>query len=279
MIDLASARRFELSPGETAWPTVALFLGALSLQCLAAYLSISGSLSITAAVLASSWCAYAQFTVLHDAAHWSLSKRPWLNESLGAAAALVLFAPFGALRRNHLHHHAHTNDPAEDPDFWVAGENALSIFLRCWTQFTRHYLCYFTKLSRRDTAYREALLTVALLAACVAAAIYHGRALDLALYWFIPSQVASAALAFSFDYWPHRPHRNQGRLRDTAVIAPRGFDWLFLNQNIHLIHHLFPTIPWYRYRAAFTRLEPGIRAEGGIIWDFSTALRQLRPGG
>jgi beta-carotene hydroxylase len=108
---------------------------------------------------------------------------------------------------------------------------------------------------------------VALIVAAFAAAARLGFVSTLLVYWLLPAQLAGAALGFLFDYWPHRPHTGRGRLKDTAAIMPRYLDPIFLAQNIHLLHHLFPTVPWYRYRSAFLAIEPGVRAEGGLIWD------------
>ena len=38
-----------------------------------------------------------------------------------------------------------------------------------------------------------------------------------------------------------------------------------MQQDRHLIHHLYPSIPWYRYRAAYRELLPLLRDEGAII--------------
>lgn len=265
MIDVKAARVHELSAGETAWPTIALCLGALALQIgSAVYLPLIPAILIGAA------CAYAQFTVAHDASHMSISKKAWVNLFWGYIATGVLFGPFEAFKRNHLHHHAHTNDPAEDPDFWVNGKNFLHTFWRCATLFWRHYFCYFAQLKRRDAVFVRTLLVVAAIAGLMTA--FPG---PLFWHWFLPSQIAGAALAFTFDYWPHRPHTGRGRLKDTASIDVRFFDPFFLNQNIHLLHHLFPTIPWYRYRPAWAAILPGVRSEGGLVWDLKTALRML----
>ena len=262
MIDVKIARRHELREGETAWPTIALCLAALALQVAAALYA-----PLWASVLVGSACAYAQFTVAHDATHGALSKREWLNTLFGYAATLVLFGPYEALKRNHLHHHAHTNDPKEDPDFWVSRPFLL---FRCLTQLARHYWCFFARPKRLDGSFWRSMATLAAMAVLLGS-----FPAPLFWHWFLPAQLGGAALAFSFDYWPHRPHTGRGRLKDTASIDVRWFDPLFLNQNIHLLHHLFPTIPWYRYRPAWTELLPQVRAAGGLVWDLRTALRML----
>jgi beta-carotene hydroxylase len=94
----------------------------------------------------------------------------------------------------------------------------------------------------------------------------------------LPAQLGVALLAVTFDYWPHRPHTVRGRLRDTANILPAWLDPFFLRQNLHAIHHLFPQLPWSRYREALAVLEPGLRRAGVPQWEFREALSKLTPG-
>jgi fatty acid desaturase len=277
-LDTRASRAFELSAGETAWPTVLLCLGALAVQGAATAAALSGALPVPVAVLANSACAYAQFTVVHDATHRTLSRRPWLNELFGAIATLAMCGPFEAMRRNHLHHHAHTNDPRQDPDYWTAGTTWAATLLRCLTTLEAHYWSYLTRLRRRDGVFARAVVTLALIGAAHAWAWRAGHLADLLLYWTLPAQLGVAGLAFTFDYWPHRPHTERGRGRDTANLLPVWLDPFFLRQNLHAVHHLNPQIPWYRYRAALEVLEPELRAAGVPQWGFREALSKLAPG-
>lgn len=275
---MSRVRAFELGEGETAWPTAALFLVALALQGASSAAGLSGLWPPGLSACVNAACAYTQFTVLHDALHKSVSRRPWLNEAFGYAATFVLCGPYAAIRRNHLHHHAHANDPREDPDFWVAGETWLSVVLRCLTMLQMHYWSYLTRLRRRDSAYAQSVLTIAAIVLLHAWAWRSGHLLDLVLYWTVPAQLAVAALALTFDYWPHRPHTGRGRFKDTANILPAWLDPFFLCQNLHAVHHLFPQLPWYRYREALGVIAAGLEREGVPQWGFREAVRQLKPG-
>lgn len=275
---MRSVRVFELGPGATAWPTVALCLCAAAVQAAASAALVVGLWPAWAVVTVNAACAYAQFTVLHDALHRSASRVTWLNELLGYAATLALCGPYAAIRRNHLHHHAHTNDPREDPDFWVAGATWLSVAWRCLTMLQMHYWSYLTRLRRRDSAFVQSVVTIVAILFAHAWAWRAGHLRDLLLCWTLPAQLAVAALALTFDYWPHRPHTARGRFRDTANLLPGWLDPFFLCQNLHAVHHLFPQLPWYRYREAHGVLDAGLREAGVPQWDFATALRKLRPG-
>ena len=69
-------------------------------------------------------------------------------------------------------------------------------------------------------------------------------------------------LAFAFDFLPHYPYDTNARYFDTRVTPGRVLNTLLLGQNYHLIHHLWTTIPWYRYRRAFGETRDALEARG-----------------
>ena len=52
------------------------------------------------------------------------------------------------------------------------------------------------------------------------------------------------------------------RLELTRARMTQIANLLLLGQNYHLIHHLWTTIPWYRYQDVYRELEPELRARG-----------------
>ena len=59
-----------------------------------------------------------------------------------------------------------------------------------------------------------------------------------------------ALLAFAFDYLPHRPHlipARADRFRATHIISGRWLTLPLCCQNYHLVHHLYPAVPFYGY--------------------------------
>ena len=211
-----------------AWPTLALLAVALGI-----WLAGLATCSIALTALGG----YLAFTPLHEAAHRSLARARWVNEVVGRIAAIPLLGPFPAVRYLHLEHHKHTNEPDRDPDHWSGRGPAWLLPLRWLTQDLNYYVVY----ARRPRPWRERieiLATVALLLAIASPT------------WLIGSRVAIGALAFLFDYLPHRPHvvtARQDRYRATAHRRGRALYALTLGQSMHLVHHLYPGIPFYRY--------------------------------
>lgn len=59
-------------------------------------------------------------TVIHDASHNSAHSNRVVNAILGHSSALMLGFAFPVFTRVHLQHHAHVNDPENDPDHFVS---------------------------------------------------------------------------------------------------------------------------------------------------------------
>jgi beta-carotene hydroxylase len=73
---------------------------------------------------------------------------------------------------------------------------------------------------------------------------------------------------YLFAYIVHRPHAQAGRYVDTSTIllpAPQ-LSWLWMFQNYHSIHHLFPRVPFYKYERLYTEIEDIMAAKGAPVY-------------
>jgi fatty acid desaturase len=52
---------------------------------------------------------------------------------------------------------------------------------------------------------------------------------------------------------------------NTRISLWRGGTFLLLQQNLHLMHHLWPSVPFYNYDRLFRALRPVLVAEGSRI--------------
>ena len=105
----------------------------------------------------------------------------------------------------------------------------------------------------------------------------------------LANRVASdLAAADVFDYLPHRPHQNADKFIATAVTtgAPSPFlTAILLSQNMHNVHHLMPTVPFYRYGVVWKACRDQLRRRGTrelpwVLWPTREAyLPELRSNG
>jgi fatty acid desaturase len=261
-------RRHIPDPGEplprVAWPTVALLVAGLALWAGASALWLTGAWPWWATTLVNAVAAYLLFTVAHDAAHHAASTDSVLNRWIGRAA-VPLFAPtasFPVWRYIHMQHHRFTNhDDGSDPDHYTMAGPAWQRPLR-WATVDLNYLVFYARAwdTRPRAERREQTLSMAVLAALVLGTAVTGTFWVLLALVVIPSRLAIVYLAWAFDYLPHHhlhetPQGDRLKATRNRIGLERLLTPLLLYQNYHLVHHLHPVIPFYRYIAVWRRNE------------------------
>jgi fatty acid desaturase len=239
-----------------AWPTVGLFAAALLLWSAGTALALTGAIPAVAAIAGNTLAVFMFFTVMHDASHRALSTIDWLNDAIGRIS-VVFFSPlnaFPAFRYIHMQHHMHTNDhDGRDPDAYTGNGPKWTHPFRWATLDINYYVYYVGKLRTRPGSEKlEALISSAVTIAVVAVIVATGHGMELLLYYVIPSRLAVFALGYGFDYLPHHSLEHTGREDKFKATRLRvGLEWLLtplmLYQNYHLVHHLHPVVPFYRY--------------------------------
>ena len=99
-------------------------------------------------------------------------------------------------------------------------------------------------------------------------ALGYGR--ELLVLWFLPWMIGQVVMLTFFTWTPHHDHHETGRYRNTRVSLFPFANFLLQGQNYHLIHHMMPAIPYYRYKAVFDELRPvlekhDVRIEGFFV--------------
>lgn len=257
-------------PG-VAWPTLMVWGSCLALWTASTGLAIAGVIPYWAGGLVNAVAAFAIFTPMHDASHRSVGRARWVNEVVGRIGVLPLIGPFTAFRHVHQEHHKHTNDEDKDPDYWSGRKPAVLLPLRWMTQDFYYYAVYLKNWKRRPVAERwETLLTLILLYGSILVLCVTGYALPVLLLWFIPSRIAQTFLAWTFDYLPHRPHTitaAEDRFRASLILLHPLLTVVLLYQNYHLIHHLYPGVPFYRMARIWREQRDYLIGKGAIVSD------------
>ncbi len=254
-------------PGESvprlALPTVGIFLGALTAFVLSTTGYINGWTPIWVTIPINAAVTFVMFTVVHDASHYSISSTRWVNGLFGRLAWLfvgpvVAFPSFGYI---HIQHHRHSNDDDQDPDTFASHGSWWGLPFR-WSMVEYFYLKYYLPRARSrpvaEVAETLVMLTLSLTGLTVA--IVTGNFWPLAVVFLIPQRIGLTVLAWWFDWLPHHGLKDTQRTNRYRATRNRvGAEWLFtpvlLSQNYHLVHHLHPSVPFYRYLRTWKRNE------------------------
>ncbi|MDF1660728.1 MAG: fatty acid desaturase [Planctomycetota bacterium] len=266
--------------GGVATPTI-LFFSAIVLVEIAVWtLAIQGLLPLAIASVIATVCAYGSFTVMHEASHSNIdggqSHMSALEECLGWISGVILFAPYSGFRVAHLMHHAHVNEADKDPDHWVAVKHPLAVLFRCSTVSLHYYYQLFVGPISKEEAARETLPSTVIgvlfmLGLCVVLTILDMGHLALFL-WVLPAFVAMAFLALTFDWIPHHPHTEKEDFRDTRILLVPGLTLPLLWQNFHLVHHLQPRVPFYKYARWFHEHRAALEQKNALIEGYEEGL-------
>ena len=268
-----------------AWPTVLLLVALIAIGAAVIAAWAAGAIPLLAGMCINSLVGYGLYTVVHESAHRSISNRDpkyarW-DTICGNVAAQLILLNFAGHRASHLRHHAHTNTD-RDPDLgakgpfaalpvkWLISNVVLLLVALPGGIHLANGLMRRLGASRASEGGDSSLLAaqrwavrVGVLAVLISIPL--GVVVPVVVLWVIPARLTFLYLAIFFAWLPHFPYEHTDRFRNTRITLFPGSTWLMLQQDRHLIHHLYPSIPWYRYRAAHRELAPLLRERGAVV--------------
>ena len=257
------------APSPTArseWPTwavlVAVYAGWLTLTWHAA------SLPWWVVLAAGGWITAWHGSLQHEAIHGHPTRSPRLNAAL-VWLPVGLWMPCAIYRETHVEHHksTHLTDPAADPEsFYLSAEGwarmgGLRRALHVVNQTlagrlsigpvviaSRFWLAEARRLLRGDFAHArtwaEHVAGVVLVLAWTAGVCEMSIAAYVALFAW-----PGLSLTLLRSFAEHEPAGEEDR---RTVIVESGLfgSLLYLNNNLHAVHHAFPGLPWHAIPAA-----------------------------
>jgi len=267
--------------GFVAWPTVMATAGALAGVFISSAAALAGLWPFWAALLLNGYLFLVLFMGVHEALHHAICgddrRFLWLNDAIGWICGMATLVPYRGYDLMHKVHHRYTNDPERDPDYWCAARTPPVMAFKFFT-LKPHYVWKMMKLGLHkgpENAKRFWIGNLHDLAALtvLASGFWGGWAYEAFMLWIGPALIDVGLISTFFNWLPHHPHNAQARYKDSAVfLLPKPIHWLATRldmfQTYHLMHHLFPRIPFYRLERAFHDMRPLLEAEGALIRDF-----------
>ena len=185
----------------------------------------------------------------------------WLDYLVGQISVIPLAQSHEILKATHLKHHAHTNDPDMDPDFFHGNAK------NWWEAAVNVNIAYndegpalraIENHQENDPKFKEALekggswAFLFYFAQIILAVLYP---IETLLLWWIPKRVATSYLGIVFSYFPHSG-LEKGRYKDTRFWTNRMPRFLNHSMQIHTMHHMYPRICHYDEAKAIEALRP-----------------------
>tara|TARA_B100000949_G_scaffold8907_1_gene6936 strand:- start:144 stop:1040 length:897 start_codon:yes stop_codon:yes gene_type:complete len=239
---------------EFAWPTIILFLICAGFMFGATWAAIYGHISYLAACLINGTSGYFMFSPMHDAIHSSVGRSKKLNLWVGRITFLYFssLVAFELMRFIHFRHHRNANGEGDEADHIVQSGPAWLRPLK-WPFidliYGWKYLGYWKDRPKSET--RSVIIMFLTTLVVWPWLIINGYLMELLMFWIIPQRISFFFISFIFVYLPHVPNEiseKEDAYRATSI--REGMEWLLsplmMYQNYHLVHHLYPNVPFYR---------------------------------
>ncbi|MGI9401234.1 MAG: fatty acid desaturase [Rhizobiaceae bacterium] len=283
-------------PRRIEWPTIIL-----TLICYSAWfwLALEGTgLHPTIWIFAASVLTTLYWSLMHEAVHNHPTDIDWINH-LTVIIPIGWVFPYGRFRDGHLRHHAtgELTDPFDDPesfylspDCWgnlaapfklllrfnnsLFGRMLIGPAIAIWRMIASDlgYLADRSIPSRdRYRIIRDWLLHFATVAALVGfLAVYS----NVPLWQFVVAAYFGISILQIRTFPEHQASDHTGER--TVIIEDKGpLAFLFLYNNLHIVHHTRPGLAWYRLPGFYRRHRARfIRRNNGYV--FSSYWQVLR---
>ena len=263
------------------WPTVALIIG-----CYGAWLAVGLLVWPNwpiVALIALGFVVALQSSIMHEVLHGHPTRDARLNEAF-VVLPIGLVWPYRRFKALHLRHHAdeRLTDPFDDPESYYQAlwhheqlPPAMQLLLQAnntmigrfvfgpWLSVIGFVLEDIRQMREGDKAIQLAwtIHFAGLLA--VVPIVTYGFGIPLWLYALVPAWLGLGLISirtFAEHQWSERP---EGR---TIIVERSPLSFLFLNNNLHFVHHKSPTIAWYRLPKLFReRREEWVRMNNGYV--------------
>jgi fatty acid desaturase len=273
------------------WPTVLLLLSVYFAWGLVTYFHREiGSLA-TIIVATVTITLYA--SLVHEALHGHPTSNAFINELL-VLPALSLIFPYRRFKDLHIAHHNDDilTDPFDDPETYYVTE---AEWLR-FSGFRRGVLTFMNTLFGRFLLgpihtvvfllKRDVPLLLKGAEGIRVAYLLHGLGVAITLYWVLSVAGMSlwyylllaylgSSLLMLRTFAEHQSHALGGG-RTVIIEGHWFFSLLFLNNNLHIVHHRNPDLAWYDLPALYRARQNAYREEneGYVFSGYWPIIRQ-----
>lgn len=242
---------------------------------------------LTAGVLAMGAAMNTLGILIHEGLHGLLAKSPVANHFWSFLCGLPLLVSASAYRKTHTDHHYEFGRKLDFGTYRQHLKNPALVWAAYLLQLVLGsvlYILFIPVLGLRGASWKVRVMIVvelALIAAAVAWFVTSFPSRTWLTYWIAPSLVmmfmtnirglASHALGDLEDIY-----LSSRTIRSNPVVR-----FLFLHENYHLEHHLFPQVPSYHlaraHRLVWNRLPRALYAPSysGFLLGFLKSLRKL----
>ncbi|HEX4997650.1 MAG TPA: fatty acid desaturase [Terriglobia bacterium] len=248
------------SKARARWASRAVTVGAVLVAMGTLFVEPSGVWVYLADILLRTYAIFVGTVMAHEAVHGHMARDRKANSWWGRLALLPSMVPFGNFRKTHLLHHAFTNVPDKDPDYFVRHRHPIEIPFRALAM-PHQWLLWLWRRGRVDRAHiRDLAFNYALIVAAYGSLLWFVSPMRLLVGMAPALFLVSMLLWHPFAYKTHEGFRTGDLGERSHNYYGRFMYWFSFGLSAHRTHHLQPQLTWLDLKAS---VEPD--PEGGPL--------------
>jgi len=180
----------------------------------------------------------------HEASHGMVGPSRKSNFFWGRLALIPCTVPYVNFRKTHLMHHAHTNDPELDPDFFVKPNHWWEVPFRALA-VPHHWIVWLKargRIQRRDVI-EWVFHYVFIFALYIGIGLLVGVP-RTAIGLFVPLFFVSLLLWYPFAYFTHEGYSDGDSEYRSHNYYGKAIFWLTMGLSMHRVHHEHSRLAW-----------------------------------
>jgi fatty acid desaturase len=279
----STANRSRRSRFAVEWPTLALAVFIYAAWFLLTY--FSASLPYIVLFLAGGWLLAWHGSLQHEVLHGHPTRIRAINDLIGWFP-LALWLPYALYKRAHLKHHNDEwlTDPIEDPesyyltgDVWhrtgalgrllVTVDNTLAgrLIIGPLVSLATFWGHEVSHVLRGD--FRNARIWLSHLVGCALVLAWVLVVCGMPLWTYVVTVYAGIAFSRLRSFAEHQ-YAGAKEERTAIVENTPAFGLLFLYNNLHIVHHSRPALPWYRIPRLYSaNRDAFVKLNGGLVYN------------
>lgn len=214
-------------------------------------------------------------TLLHESSHGSITKNRKINHLLGTVfGGWNIFQSWTIYHKSHvIEHHAHIGDADRDPDYKAIIDYGLygkdrskaklkqyifNIFFSPSQTLSYIKYLFYNRIYNQLEPWKERLIRLIYIFIVLSIIIYTNNFIIFCVYWLVPMFTTANWVGSLIELAEHYPlievaseknelYYSRNRLNISSI------EYFFLGmheESWHLVHHLFPRMPFYRQAEA-----------------------------
>ncbi len=230
----------------------------------AVLLPMFGSAGFVASVFICGIAQRSLSTLVHEASHQILFRRRVLNEALGLLSSATVVQSYSAYKRSHFDHHRALGVEDLDPEvlfhdeqYRLLGNGNRSLLLLLSGYCTIRYIKYvFTDRGlTAGRSFRDYVALILFWMACIYLSLQVPLLRAPTVAWIVALVYVYPIVGWLCELGEHYPYDRDDwneTFQSRNRLGSKWEKWILgiHNENYHLIHHLFPGIPYFNLPAA-----------------------------